>query len=315
MKKLNITLGSERVYMKRLLRPILAVVAILLIPTPCWATKDQARDVATGASVLGGAAALIPTGVTQAAAVGILAGQGVGFLWMGISDWWSSAPTRTVPNNGQLGKVASVTPVQFTPVTGSGQVFTDVNTSLAAGGQLIDNSRLLNISLTLYYSALNVGDSGDAAFQQAAASSFLSNVQSDQLSYRLSLAAISADVQGTSVASMTTTVPEVLALRDQIVASGFPANEAFVFSATQATPTEIANAIQEVSLATGTTLDADALSGAHVLDSLADALGQINVNEMLPTDFQVVPEPTTLTLALVGALGLLVMRPFRRSSK
>jgi hypothetical protein len=89
---------------------------------------------------------------------------------------------------------------------------------------------LLDLSLRRYFSALADANAANVALQRAAATGALVELESDLLAYRTALASISAGLQADPFASLTTTVAAALQLRDQIVASGFPANEAFVFS-------------------------------------------------------------------------------------
>jgi hypothetical protein len=80
-----------------------------------------------------------------------------------------------------------------------------------------------------------------------------------------------------------------------------------------ATTEEIALAIDEVSLATGAALGGNNLTGDEVFAHLADALGKINLRQLVPQGFNLVPEPSTWIMALLGALALApLLRRHRR---
>jgi hypothetical protein len=130
-------------------------VVICLASGLALADKQDARDFWTGASVVGGAAIAAggPETPWGAAGVGACVGQGIGFMGMGIWDRFFSSSTRptSAPANTQ---VASVTPSALAPIPAGGPVQTTVNASIATGNQILDESRLLDMSLTRYYGAL-----------------------------------------------------------------------------------------------------------------------------------------------------------------
>lgn len=286
------------------------VLPVLFSPAVALAGKQEARDFWTGSSVLGAAGVITPEPITTAAGAGALIGQGVGFIGMGIWDAFAAAPANPDPNHGL---VASVAPVTFTPVTGSGQAFDDINASIILAGEIIDDSRLLGISLERFFGAVNDGNLANAAFQQSAASQYLFGLEADLFDYRSSLVAISADISGTNFAGLSTTVADVLDLRNEILVSGFPSFEDFVFAEMNATIEEMTNAILEVSLVTGNNItDAD-LTGAVIFDGLASAIGEIDIRELLPVGFSTVPEPTTITLILLGLAGIAL--PLKRKKQ
>jgi hypothetical protein len=228
---------------------------------------------------------------------------------MGIWDIFALAPTTPDTN---YATVASVVPVIFTPVSGMGQAFDDINASLVLGGLVVDYSRLVDVSLQRYYGAVAASDASAALMQQVAASYFLSELESDMAAWRSSLQTVSAGVGGSPFATLTITQGDVLSFRDDVVTSGFPAWENFVFLEMQATPQELTLARAEVGLLTGNAIPSG-LTGSVVFEQMASSMGQVNLSELLPKDFVVVPEidPAGIgsVLALVtGALGLIERR-------
>ncbi len=228
----------------RLFTAVLASVLGVCAP-PAHATKEHGRDVATGISVLGGVGIVFPLTFVAGASAGVA--QGVGLVGMGVWDAYFAAPLRIDPNHGLL---ATATPAVFTPFPESGPVFDAANLSLVEAGNVIDATRLLDISLRRYYGALSDGNTANAAFQRRAASMFLFQLEDHLLAYRRSLVELSAQVRSTPFAELTATVADVLTLRDQIISSGFPTYEAFVFDQMNATPQEMAAAVGEVALVT-----------------------------------------------------------------
>jgi hypothetical protein len=95
-----------------------------------------------------------------------------------------------------------------------------------------------------------------------------------------------------------------LNLRDQIVAFGFPSYEQPFFSQMLATPEETSLAIGEVALATGAALGGNSLTGAEIFAHASDALGKINLRELMPSGFNLVPEPSTWLMGMLGTLAL-----------
>ncbi len=249
--------------------------------TPTEAGKQEARDIATGLSVISAAGVVTPEPTTTAAGIGGLIGQGAGFIVIGIWDLFAAAPSSPDPDHGAL---ASVSPVSFTPVPGYGPPFDNINDSLVVAGQLVDHSRLLGTTLRRCSGALQDGDLAHLQLQRMFATQLLGELEADQSEYSSILTAVSNDIQGTSFAALSTTVPEVLALRDEIVTSGFPDFEAFVFDEMQATADEIDLAIEEVAQATGGSLTDSDLTGAVIFDRTAQALLLIDIRELVPAE-------------------------------
>jgi hypothetical protein len=285
--------------------------SLCIAPATVRADKEAARDFYAGATVLGGLALLAPEpSLTKAAGVGACVGQGVGLVGMGIWDIFALAPTTPDTN---YATVASVVPVIFTPVSGMGQAFDDINASLVLGGLVVDYSRLVDVSLQRYYGAVAASDASAALMQQVAASYFLSELESDMAAWRSSLQTVSAGVGGSPFATLTITQGDVLSFRDDVVTSGFPAWENFVFLEMQATPQELTLARAEVGLLTGNAIPSG-LTGSVVFEQMASSMGQVNLSELLPKDFVVVPEidPAGIGSVLALVTGVLAMIEQRR---
>lgn len=294
-----------------ILRSVSILVALLvaLSATTSFADKQDARDIATGASVLGAAGVLTPEPLTTAAGTGALIGQGVGFIGMGLWDLFAAAPANPDPNHGE---VAFVTPVTFAPVAGAGIVSDPVNASMFSAASIIDNSRLLNLSLQRYYGAIDDGNTVNQQLQLLAASNALFSLESDINDYRVDLLSISIDVQFTDFAALSTTVGDVLALRDDIVLNGFPLFEDFVFAEMNATTAEINLAISEISLVNGNAISNADLTGAVIFDRYSSALGEVDLRELLPSGFTPVPEPSTGVMFAFGLISLAAVHARRR---
>ncbi len=269
-----------------------ALALTVLTSAQAFADKEAARDFYTGASCIGGAAIATPAGQ------GALIGQGIGLIGMGIWDRFFASVTLPDPDHGIL---ASITPVHFTPFSGVGGGIDELNDSIVWAAKIIDESRLTDQSLRKYYGALADGNVTDAATQQAAASQAFFGLVSVVGGYRNSLLSVSAAMAGTEFASIFVPKPDVLALRDQIVATGFPSYESFVFSQMNATSLEINLAIGEVSLMTGNFLGPQ-ISGATIFSDLSWSLGQVNLRELLPGDFVLVPTPGSVALLCFGGI-------------
>ena len=99
----------------------------------------------------------------------------------------------------------------------------------------------------------------------------------------------------------------VLDLRGQIVSSGtFPSYEDFVFDQLGATEEEMTLAIAEVELMTGNSLtDAD-LTGAVIFARLDEALGKVDIRELLPPSFEPAGSDPTVPLLSEGGMVTLV---------
>ena len=100
---------------------------------------------------------------------------------------------------------------------------------------------------------------------------------------------------------------DVLDLRGQIVSSGtFPSYEDFVFDQLGATEEEMTLAIAEVELMTGNSLtDAD-LTGAVIFARLDEALGKVDIRELLPPSFEPAGSDPTVPLLSEGGMVTLV---------
>jgi len=266
--------------------------------------KIGAAGVSTGLSTVAAGLAAFPEPViTKGAAAVTAVGQGIGLIGLGLWDFFASAPMNPDPNHGVL---ASVTPVIFAPVNGIDEpVLSAVNSTLAIGGRVIDDSRLVDISLRRYFGGIADGDNIHAELQRVAASRFLFQLVADKLSFQNSLDTLSSSLQGTPFTSISTNIDQVLTFQAQVLASGFPPFEQSVFAQMAATPHEINLALQELAsftrdslLAAGVT-DAD-FAGGVIFNSHARELNKVDIFELLPENFQVVPEPSALTMFRVG---------------
>lgn len=284
-----------------------AMVLVLLASSPSLADKQDARDVGTGFSVIGAAGVITPEPVTTAAGAGALVGQGVSFIGMGIWDYFTEAPANPNPNHGVVASEELLfLPVAFVKLDGVGPVYDEVNASMDSAASMIDSSRLALTSLQRYYGAVADSNAANAELQRQAANAALAQLDVDMLQYRSDLRAISTAVQGTGFAALSATVQDVLDLRDQIVASqSFPAEEDFVFNQMNASPEEMALAIAEVELMTGNSLTNADLTGAVIFDRLDEALGKVDIQELLPAEF--VSGGPNASVPLIGETGVAIL--------
>lgn len=285
---------------------LLVGILATFVATPSFAGKQEARDFATGATVIGAAGVITPEPVTTALGAGALLGQGIGFLGMGIWDSFFSAPSRPNPTHAQQESTTpSVPAVNFTPIAGSGPVYDAVNASLISAAAMIDASRSLDTSLTRYYGAIVDGNTANQELQKLEATIALIELETHIASYRSDLLAMSTVAQSTDFATLSTTVAEVLSARDDIVLNGFPASEDFVFDQANATTQETNLALAEVALVTGATLTDQDLKGSVIFDRLSTALGKVDIRELLPAGFAPVSDPNALPMLSPGSLILL----------
>jgi len=265
------------------------VVSSLLFVSACKGI-DTARDIATGLSAIAATPALSGRPIAAAAEIA----QGVTFIVIGIVELFFAAPAQ--PDN-DFEQLPSVTLVTFTPVgeslqSGSGHApaadpsIDHINQSLKAAGEIIDNTRLIKMSLRKYYGAVGAGNIDKAKLQRTFACNCIDKLTTSLQSYHDALLLVSADIQGTPAASAATTVADVLALRNQIVSSGqFPANETFVFTEAQATSEERMHALEQVAAVNGTTISNSDLTGAAIFAQAASVVDHANIQEFLPPGF------------------------------
>lgn len=297
-------------------KAVVGAVALLvsMSATPVFAGKQEARDVGQGLSVIAAAGVVTPEPTTSALGIGGLIGEGVGFLGMGLWNAFASAPANPDANHGQI---ASVAPVTFTAVSGTGSAVDSVNDSMVSAATMVDESRLLELSLRRYYGAVSDENAANTQLQLRQSSKALSSLEVSIDAYRSDLRAISDNVQGTEFALLSATESEALALRDTIIAdNAFPAFEQFVFDEMRATPREMDLAILEVTMVDGSTMDDSDLGGAVIFDRYAYALGKVDLRELLPSGFDpVVPLPGAAWMGgpLLVAAG--VVGKVRRSRK
>ena len=293
-------------------RPLLLCAAVCVLPLTARADKQDARDWYTGASAAGAGAALIPTGVTQAAGAGALVGQGVGFMGMGVWDWWNKAPQNPNMNPQQQQQQAPKRQASIAPIIPSSNpdatelaVVADVNAATAAGNALLTDSRSVSDGLQLYYGAIADGNAAAASKQQLWTSQAFASLLSDVSDYRNSLYTLNAAVQGTSFAAVSASVSDLASLQTSIVNNGFPSDEQFVFTQANATPLELSLAQAEVGLATLTHVPSTGVTGANIFQGMADSLGEVNLAQLLPTSFTLlpVPEPSSDGMVLSGLIA------------
>jgi uncharacterized repeat protein (TIGR01451 family) len=271
-------------------RILAVVVASSLLFASACKSVDGARDIAAGVSVI----AAIPAFAGNPIAVGAEIAQGVTFIVIGIIELFSSAAAQP---DGDFEQLPSVTLVKFTPVgpsSQSGSVHASaadpsidhINQSLKAAGEIIDNTRLIKMSLRKYYGAWGAGNIDKAKLQRTFTCNCIDKLTASFQSYHDALLLMSADIQGTPAASASATVADVLALRNQIVSSGqFPANETFVFTEAQATSEEMTHALEQVAAVNGTTISNSDLTGAAIFAQAASVVDHANIQEFLPPGF------------------------------
>ena len=200
------------------LRVVFVAITLLvaLSSTTVFAGKQEARDVGQGLSVIAAAGVITPEPGTTVAGIAGLIGEGVGFLGMGIWNIFASAPANPDADHGQI---ASVTPVQFTAVSGSGSgsLVDAVNASMTSAAVMVDDSRLLDLSLRRYYGAVDDGNATNKQLQLLESSRALYSLEASIDAYRSDLEALSDNVQSTEFALLSTTERDVLDLRDVII--------------------------------------------------------------------------------------------------
>lgn len=284
-----------------------AIIPLLLVAGPALADKQDARDWYTGCSVLGAAGLITPEPITTALGSGALVGQGTGFIGMGIWDFFTEAPANPDPNHEQVARLnPPYLPVQFIAVVGIGPVYDAVNASIDSAAVMIDSSRILQVSLSRYYGAIQDANDINEELQHDAASAALVQLESDIGQYRSDLLTLSSVAQGTGFAALSTTAQDVVDLRDQIVLDGsFPSYENFVFEQIGATAEEMTLAIAEVELMTGNSLTNADLTGAALFGRLEEALGEVNIRELLPPDFE--PSTSNPSVPLLSTSGMVIL--------
>jgi hypothetical protein len=302
----------------------MVTLAIILLLEATCASKDGVRDIATGVSVVAAIPAISGNPIAQGAEVG----QGITFVVLGILELLHKASDNPEPS---FRTPAAVVPVYFSlPDTTLFKPNKDalpngLTESLKAAGKLVDDSRLINLSLRKYYGALNANDTQSAQLQKGFACLSLNNFNTDLRAYSTALSELSQSAQGTPFASASATVSQVLQLRDQIVQSkSFPASEAFVFAQAHATDQEMSLAVSQVATVTGQSLTDSDLTGSVILSRAATAINGANATQFLPAGFICADAPTVpalppfggivASLLLLGAGAALILGRRARSS-
>ncbi len=292
---------------RRLLATIIVTVLLVHIGLGCG-SKDDNRDNANAATAAAGVATAIDGGLGNAIAIGLGIYQVVTLLGLSHSDEDAVAVQFPDPQFGTI--VSTVTPVQFNAVPvdiDRPKPFEDINASLKVAGALIDNARLLRITLRRYYGALKAGDSSKAELQRAFACSLVSKLDVSIQSYSGLLAAISSDLQGTQVGSLSVKASDVLALRDQIVATGtFPDFEQSVLTQAQFSYEETQEAIRQVALVNGNTLSNTGITAVAIFAKAAKELDQFSVQVFLPKDFSCAG-PVPSSVPTLSEWGMIIM--------
>jgi hypothetical protein len=323
INKLPWTKEKPNMPKKKVCARMVTLGIITLLVTTC-ADTGGVKDIATGVSVIGA----IPALAGNPVAVGAEIGQGITFIVIGIFELFPTAPANP---DAKFTTPAAVVPVHFSLSDttlfkpNKDALPNGLNESLVAAGKLVDDSRLLNLSLRKYYGALNANDTQSAQLQKGFACLSLNNFNADLRAYSTALSDLSQSAQGTPFASASATVSQVLQLRDQIVQSkSFPASEAFVFTQAHATDQEISLAVSQVATVTGQSLTDSDLTGSVILSRAAAAINGANATQFLPAGFTCADAPTVpalppfggivASLLLLGTGAALILRRRARSS-
>lgn len=202
-------------------------------------------------------------------------------------------------------------PVHFEPILFPIPLIDSRNSSVeryaVVAGNLIDNSRMLNLSLRKYYGAVGAGDAVAAQLQKEAACSALDDLNAALQTFSTVLSGISVEAQNTPAASISVKVADVLELRDQIVNAGsFPDNEAHLFAQANVSPEELSQALAVVaSVSIQSVTDAD-LQGAVIFSRAAQQISNVDVSIFLPQDFSCDVE-TLVEVPTVSPWGAITM--------
>jgi hypothetical protein len=291
---------------KRALRRMVALSIILLLVGGC-ANKSVIGFIGIVLSAICFESVIVAPPVAGALAVA----QVLNYVEANSIDQFKGAPANPDPN---FTAPAAVVPVHFSlpPSTlfnpNKDAVPPGVNESLEAAGRLIDHTRMVNLSLRKYYGALNANDAASAQLQKGYACLSVTQLNADIQSYSAALASLSQSVQGTPFASVSTTTPEVLRLRDQITQSrSFPASELFVLTQAHATDQEISGAIDQVALVTDQGFTASDLTGAVIISKASEAINGVNVSQFLPDGFSCADAPAVPALPPFGGIVITIL--------
>lgn len=295
---------------------LLLVVTILLSASTVRADKERSREASTYAikvakdvSIANAAMPSEPPqakAVVAAAAAGVIVGSVINLAGCNAWDYWFGSPSNYKP----IMSVPTPTPVTFNPVSGTGKIYDDLNLMQNNGASMIANSRAAYDSMCGYYYAMNNGDPYTANLMLAAGRDYVSQVIADKTAYESSIDSIHLDLLGseTEVSSVLVGVnvsqATAIALRDDIVSNGFDSGVMAIFNEINATSEEVTGAGNEVALTTFNWIPESGINGMDIWSANADAMRQINLNELLPEPFQIVPEPATLMLLGLGGLML-----------
>jgi len=291
--------------MKRKNLLVLFVGIALLLQTGCGRNlKNVIRAVALVVSAISVKVVTLPDPRAKVVGVAGLVGQVITLVVVGKVEEYDTAPNRPDP---EFSTVAEVDPVHFNQVPGDidrPKLPSDVNAALKAAGEIVDNSRLVDMSLRKYYGALNAGNAAKAESQRAATCEFLFKLDASIQAYSNALAAISDDAQGTGFASASTTVPEVLVQKEQIGKNVFPPEEEDVLTQMHATTEERSLARVQAGLVEENNINPSDLTGAAVLVSAARLSNRISIQDELPVNFScsVAPPSSAPTLTEWGVL-------------
>lgn len=294
---------------------IIAISAVVVVATsigPAHASKEAKLELHGKALVLTLAGIHLQQSgdpIDQAQSEVLLDHQATWFRLSGILDSIPDVRNRPDPNHNLPPPQPNI---QFRPVNGSGPVIDIMNHSLDVAGDVMSDSIGLEVSLQRYYGAVADNDTADIALQRFSASKFLTSLENSLLAYSSAMQAMSIALQGTPFAALSFNSGQLIAFRDQIVSTGFPPEEDFAFAQMNSTPEDIARAVNEVALATDALLTGPDITGATVLAAFGTGLLAVNVRDFLPVDFQALPEPATMLLFGIGAVGLLASRAGRR---
>jgi hypothetical protein len=288
---------------KRTLSLLLIALAVVMLGCP---PSTGVAGATVGLSLFGGIAVGVPGG--QLVGGIALIGQCVGVVVLGFLE--NLAVASSFPD-ADFDSIAIVEPVHF-ELLSIPQPFAEssLDTAVIVAGKLIDDSRMLNLSLRKYYGAVAAQSTAGAQLQKTAACNALSNLNADLQAYSNALAGVSTEIQGTPAASVSGTVADVLNLRDQIVSTGsFPEFEAGYFSQANVSPEELSQALGIVASVTDQSITDAGLGGAVIFDRAAQKINHVNAAVFLPQGFtcdadSVVSVPT---LSPWGAVAMVLL--------